>query len=608
MQSFTKIFVLLNVSLITAAWRPESPIQYSTSASIDSVAFMIKTQRKFYSEADLSKIVKSANASNKILEKQITFINNEISNLIDQRQRLVHLNDINEIQNELEIKIKNRDEIKSSFEQDLSNAGRKALYLIVLDSIDPLKSKEELSSLSEAALTPKAINDLRGVFVESFTKTVNNMTVADLVKGTISGAMTVDSRFLAEKRNATRRFIYLAKITVSPLKRAESSKKILAEERSRATIVDLTAPEMSVEKCKELKLTEEDCGNIFEGIVPIRTEIMAANDVSKINERRLFENFSKLLKEINIEISNVELEIQSRESQVITVIQGLLGVACKGPTDSCLIKALSNIDKKIADKEQQKLNTKANEIFTQRSRVTPEGDPARDISVTANGMVEQLNSTYGKVEQFFEETQIESNMLKAYELIGKKNVLRTADSVWLYIVPNEDGSFEELLCTKFIIKMSVSNNPIDKVDGFLQAGDTLGYIKTIIEAANNNDPKSQVKLAIAYFYGLGVKQDYNEAAKWYKEAAIQGSPIAQYNLGLIYYKGDGVPLNYSTAIQWYIRAADQGYSLAQYNLGLMYEFGIGTQKNDFVAKDWYRRAAQNGSIEAKNKLVNFGQR
>jgi hypothetical protein len=608
MKKYTQLFILLNVSLIAAAWRPESPIQYSTSASIDSVAFMIKTQRKFYSEADLSQIEASANASNKIVEKQITLINNEVSNLIDQRQRLVHLNDINEIQNELETKIKNREKIKSSFEKDLSNTGRKALYLVVLDSIDPLNSKEELSSLSEAALTPKAINDLRGVFVESFTKTVNNMALSDLVKGTVSGAMTVDSRYLAEKRNATRRFIYLAKITVSPLKRAELSKKILAEERSRDKIVNLTAPEMSVEKCKEFKLSEEDCGNIFEGIVPIRAEIVAANDVSKINEKRLFENFSKLLKEINTEISNVELDIQSRENQVITVIHGLLGVACKGPTDSCLVKALSIIDKKIADKEQQKLNTKANEIFTQRSRVTPEGDPARDIAVTAYGMVKQLNSTYGKVEQFLEETQIENNMLKAYEIIGKKNVLRTADSVWLYIVPNEDGSFEELLCTKFILKMAVSNNPIDKVDGFLQAGDTAGYIKTIIEAANNNDPKCQVKLAISYFYGLGVKQDYNEAAKWYKEAAIQGSAIAQYNLGLIYYKGDGVPLNYSTAIQWYERAADQGYSLAQYNLGLMYEFGIGTQKNHNTALDWFRRASQNGSIEAKSRLTDLEQR
>jgi TPR repeat protein len=37
-------------------------------------------------------------------------------------------------------------------------------------------------------------------------------------------------------------------------------------------------------------------------------------------------------------------------------------------------------------------------------------------------------------------------------------------------------------------------------------------------------------------YGkLGVKTNYQEAAKYYEKAAVEGYPLAQSNLGVLYY-------------------------------------------------------------------------
>jgi len=44
--------------------------------------------------------------------------------------------------------------------------------------------------------------------------------------------------------------------------------------------------------------------------------------------------------------------------------------------------------------------------------------------------------------------------------------------------------------------------------------------------------------------GLGVPQDNQEAAKWYRLSAEQGIPEAQYNLGVIYGLGQEVPQDY----------------------------------------------------------------
>ena len=55
---------------------------------------------------------------------------------------------------------------------------------------------------------------------------------------------------------------------------------------------------------------------------------------------------------------------------------------------------------------------------------------------------------------------------------------------------------------------------------------------------------AQVLLALLYFDGKGVTQDYQEAACWFQLAAEQGNSLALGTLGLMYYSGQGIPQNY----------------------------------------------------------------
>jgi len=51
--------------------------------------------------------------------------------------------------------------------------------------------------------------------------------------------------------------------------------------------------------------------------------------------------------------------------------------------------------------------------------------------------------------------------------------------------------------------------------------------------------------------GHGVKQDYNQAVKWYHKAADQGYAMAQDNLSIMYYEGLGVKQDFIKAhILW----------------------------------------------------------
>jgi hypothetical protein len=85
---------------------------------------------------------------------------------------------------------------------------------------------------------------------------------------------------------------------------------------------------------------------------------------------------------------------------------------------------------------------------------------------------------------------------------------------------------------------------------------------------------------------------------WYRRAADQGEARAQANLGRAYAAGLGVAQDYAQAAAWYRRAADQGHAASQFDLAELYARALGVQRNDVEACRWFLIAeARAGSAE-----------
>ena len=115
-----------------------------------------------------------------------------------------------------------------------------------------------------------------------------------------------------------------------------------------------------------------------------------------------------------------------------------------------------------------------------------------------------------------------------------------------------------------------------------------------LQLAEQGVAEAQNNLGAMYYNGYGVRQDYAEALRWYRQAAEQGIAEAQYNLGVMYDKGQGVRQDYAEALKWYRQAAEQGVAEAQYNLGLMYANGHGVHQDFDLSKEWFGKACDGG--------------
>lgn len=115
---------------------------------------------------------------------------------------------------------------------------------------------------------------------------------------------------------------------------------------------------------------------------------------------------------------------------------------------------------------------------------------------------------------------------------------------------------------------------------------------------------------------IDVKQDYEQAAKYFGKAASQGNAEGIYNLARLTDRGLGVQKDHNLALKLFEQAAMQspqhpkfktlpnvGVAESEHSLGLRYAEGISVQKNLAVAAQWYQRAVDHGSAESANNLA-----
>jgi TPR repeat protein len=98
--------------------------------------------------------------------------------------------------------------------------------------------------------------------------------------------------------------------------------------------------------------------------------------------------------------------------------------------------------------------------------------------------------------------------------------------------------------------------------------------------------------------GRGVKQDFTEAAKWYRTAAERGHAVAQLNLGSLFELGQGVLKDPAEAVKWYRKAAELKEPRAEHALGICYAEGNGVAQDMVEAYKWLSLAAAHGYAPA----------
>jgi hypothetical protein len=96
-------------------------------------------------------------------------------------------------------------------------------------------------------------------------------------------------------------------------------------------------------------------------------------------------------------------------------------------------------------------------------------------------------------------------------------------------------------------------------------------------------------------YGLGVEEDFEKAAVFYRRATEKLHVESMYHLALMYaYGRPGFPQDFHRAYPLFQSAAVSGHGPSMHMMGTMKAFGYGMEPDYEIAIMWYERAAGSG--------------
>ena len=120
--------------------------------------------------------------------------------------------------------------------------------------------------------------------------------------------------------------------------------------------------------------------------------------------------------------------------------------------------------------------------------------------------------------------------------------------------------------------------------------------------AEKGEKSCQNYMGLLYRFGRTVKQDYAQAADWYRKAAAQGQINAMENLGQLLRAGLGVAQNHTEANRLFKQAGELGNAAALNALGGAYRDGLGVAVDQKEAFRIYQLAADKGNGFAQANL------
>lgn len=128
--------------------------------------------------------------------------------------------------------------------------------------------------------------------------------------------------------------------------------------------------------------------------------------------------------------------------------------------------------------------------------------------------------------------------------------------------------------------------------------DTVAAVRWYQRAAEAGHTKAMVSLGHCLQRSESV-DDKKRAIEWYREAAEKGDPNGMIWLGFSYRDGTAVVANHEEAVSWFIKAVEAGDGHSMIHVGRMYARHL---KSSAKAVEWFLKAAEAGFSESHVEL------
>ncbi len=450
--------------------------------------------------AELNLLVKKCNNE---IDNQIALLKNKLLSVSMDKQELIKVKDIKKIKEQITEKENSLKNINKQIETDLQNVNYKGIFIAIIKDIDPYEdSKEKLSVKADAFIAPIAIENLNGTFISSMTVVQDAITISDYIKSIVSGEMMVEKPIINKINTKNRLYIYLTKVSVTPLKKTIKTTQNNISEQSKNVLVINPLNDINYkDKLKQFGIPAELIGEIETEINAVTESINSENDIVRRRQKDIIEKGNQNMIQLKKEIDELQNQLQNRSNILKNVIESKTNIKYnENNSDASVNSAIAYFDNKISELNKEILLKKESElIYRQDVPVPYEGVPSMDIAKKTIDICNQLQATYSKVEKFLEVVEVENMLVSSYQSGQTKDLFRKIDKVWIYPVAGDNDNYKITIVAKFKItdiKESSGNtsiNPtINSTNVISKNGVTIEFVSIPAGTFTMGSPASEV--------------------------------------------------------------------------------------------------------------------
>ena len=398
---------------------------------------LVKTHQKTFSSFEIEQLKDCIQRHNNGVNTELLKWRNKYGNWSLAWNELIDLTDIEALEKQVEAQKNKVNELKTKLAEDLGNISTKGMYLCVLKDLNPYDfNNSSLQEKAKTAVTPVAVENINGHFIQSLTETVQTEHAQSFVKyiqDRVAGELTVSQMLLSKPSPTRTAFVYLALVDVFPLRKSSLGRGGVNPTGAPIVMDLLGRDALGLEGVSGYDASWKQ--EVEQLVQNNRDLVKEANRNADKHRQQLMEKAGEDVFLVEQELLQMQNKLKRKRSNLAERMQQA-GLSSSGSISGDIQRLRGKFSQQLDALYGEYLEIKSRELLF-RYDISLAGERSIPEEIGSQGLqlVQQLEKTYGKAEEFEKLTEVvkgDNLDLFSQRVRQGGRLIREVSKVWVF--------------------------------------------------------------------------------------------------------------------------------------------------------------------------------
>ena len=408
------------------------------------LAELVIAHKKTFSSAELDQLKRCIQGHNNSIDTEFLKWKNKYGAWSLAWNELIDLTDIEALEKQVEAHKDKIKEKKEKLAEDLRNIPTQGMYLCVLKDLDPFAyDNASLQEKAKSTLTPVAVENINGHFIQSLTETFRTeqtQTFVKYIQDRVAGELRVSKMLFSKPSVKRTHFVYFALVDVYPLQKSTLYK---GDNKSQSSAIVLDLLGRNTAGLQDLNTYDPSWIQELEQLIQSNGDLVKmANQNADKQRQQLLEKTGADVFTIEQELGDLKIKLSKKRNELVQRMQAF-GLSTTGSISGDIKKIRVKLSQQLDALYGELLEIRSGELLSRYDIVLPtERSLPQEIGAQGLQLVQQLKKTYEEAEGFDKLNEIvqgENLDLFSQRIKQGGRLIREISKIWVFTEEHSSG-------------------------------------------------------------------------------------------------------------------------------------------------------------------------